>query len=151
MIQKNIIEAFRSGVYGSDDFIQEIAPMNKEKIQLPKTVLPLDEALTHICHQFQVCLKDLSSDSKQKNLVDARSALALALIGRIGQQEWNLQDVATLLNKNHGSISRLASKAKLKPTISNYVQNLISSSIKSQMLKLFGEKHAILTLPVSSN
>lgn len=123
---KNIMTAFSLGIYGSDDFIKEKIPMIEQKsVQRVPKVLSLEEALSHVCHKYQVNLKDLSSDNKKKHIVEARSTLAL--LGRIGQQNWNLQDVATLLNKNHGSISRLASKAKTKSELVCFAHSLLLS------------------------
>jgi hypothetical protein len=123
---KNIIKAFSQGLYGSEEFIKETAPLYEIiPDQVAKKVLSLEDALTHICHKFQVDLKDLSSPHKHKNIVDARSILGL--LGRIGQQKWNLQDVAILLKKNHGSISRLASRAKADPVLISYAETLISN------------------------
>ncbi len=121
----NIIKAFRTGVYGSEEFINDTSPMfEKTTTQTVPKVIPLEDALVHVCNKFQVNLKDLCSSNKHKNIVDARSTLAL--LARIGRQKWNLQDVATLLNKNHGSISRLASRAKEESALINYVTSLLS-------------------------
>ena len=89
-----------------------------------KKSLPLDKALSLICNEFQVNLAELSSSAKHKHMVDGRSALAL--LARMGQQDWNLQNVATLLNKNHGSVSRLASRAEKAPEIISFINKLLS-------------------------
>lgn len=120
-----ITKAFRTGMYGSEDFINNTAPLfEKTTVQSTTKVIPLEEALIQVCSKFQVNLKDLCSSNKHKHIVDARSILPL--LGRIGGQNWNLQDVATLLNKNHGSISRLASRAKEDSALINFVNSLLS-------------------------
>jgi REP element-mobilizing transposase RayT len=122
----NISNIFNLGVYGSDDFIKDSMPILESTLEASnKKEFSLEEALSHVCNKYQVNLKQLASESKLKHIVDARSILAL--LGRVGQQDWNLQDVARLLNKNHGSISRLASRAKQQQALMSYMHILLSS------------------------
>lgn len=125
MEAKEISKVFSQGIYGSSDFIKEITPslicMQTEKKE--KKAISLGEAVDHVCLKFSLDLNALSNSNKHKNIVDARSALAL--LARIGQQDWNLQDIALLLNKNHGSISRLVSRAKNEPELLSFVNLLL--------------------------
>lgn len=54
-------------------------------------------------------LEDLQSSSKEKKVVAARSTLAI-ITRKI--KKWPLEDLARILHKNSGTISRLASQAK---------------------------------------
>ncbi len=122
---KEILKSINVGIYGSNDFIKETSPILLKTSQVfTAGVLPLETAVNNVCSRFQVNINDLSSSSKLKHIVNARSVLAL--IGRIGKQNWNLQDVAALLNKNSGTLSRLASRAKAKPDLIKYVNELLS-------------------------
>lgn len=121
-----IITAFKKGIFGSEEFVKDSTPLcEKGKQEQSLKAITLDGALEHVCNKFQIDLELLCSQNKSKDLVDARSILAL--LARIGKQSWNLQDVAKLLNKNHGSISRLASRAKLDDDLCKYVHSLLSN------------------------
>lgn len=116
MDKKEICKSFNLGIYGSNELTQNTAPMIlKTPHQFSKGILSLESAVNHVCNRFQVSLKDLTNSSKLKHIVDARSVLAL--LGRIGQQDWSLQDVGILLNKNSGTISRLVSRAKAEQDV----------------------------------
>jgi hypothetical protein len=122
----DISKALRQGVYGGSDFIQKFNPMLIDKSHKQRTTkeITIQEALIQVCQKFQVDLSTLSSSCKHTHLVNARSVLAL--LGRLGEQKWNLQNVAKLLNKNHGSISRLASRAKNNPELFNLANHILS-------------------------
>jgi chromosomal replication initiation ATPase DnaA len=121
---KEIFESINLGIYGSNNFIKATTSVLPIPHQLVAGILSLESAVNHICAKFQVNMQDLSSSSKLKHIVNARSVLAL--LGRVGQQNWNLQDVARLLNKNPGSISRLASRAESEPNFITYIKELLS-------------------------
>ena len=58
-----------------------------------------------VCEAFDVNMKQLMSSTKGRRVTDARSVLAV--LARMAD-EWTQEDVAVLLRKSHGTISRLA-------------------------------------------
>ena len=104
-----ISKAFRKGVFGCEEFYTEMSIGQESLLKNPEIDVALEDVLTNVCNKFQVSLEDLQSSSKEKNIVAARSTLAI--ITR-KTKKWPLEDLARLLNKNSGTISRLASKAK---------------------------------------
>jgi len=76
---------------------------------MEKETLGLDVALIKVCETFDVNLKDLISSNKGRRITDARSVLAV--LARM-TDEWTQVDVAVLLRKSHGTISRLASRGE---------------------------------------
>ena len=107
-----ISKAFRKGVFGGEEFCTANANAMYEENSLSKNIkcdVTLENLLTNVCQKFEVSLEDLQSSSKEKKVVRARSMLAI--ITRKARK-WPLEDLARLLNKNNGTISRLASQAE---------------------------------------
>ena len=107
----DIFKASRIGVYGSKEFenIYLEEGTNFDTGKNVKLDMSLEDAICNICKHFNVCKEDLSSPSKNKKVVNARSALAL--IGRLAES-LTLEDIASAIGKNHGTISRLATRAE---------------------------------------
>jgi|SRR3984957_15329374 len=106
---------FRKGAIGKRDFLEDSNENSKNtNYDSCKSNWSLNDAVLHICDHFQVTKKDLTSQSKSKHIVDARSVLAF--ITRQAKK-WPLEDLAVLLNKNSGTISRLATRAEQQPEL----------------------------------
>lgn len=103
-----ISKAFRKGVFGGEEFCASMH-LGKVLSNNVKLDITLENLLTSICKKFEVTLEDLQSSSKEKKVVTARSTLAI--ITRKAKT-WPLEDLARLLKKNSGTISRLASQAE---------------------------------------
>lgn len=105
-----ISKAFRKGAFGSEEFCIEMNNGQEPSEDIGKDNIKLEDVLLWVCQQFQVTLKELQSTSKERKTIAARSALAI--ITR-KMNKWSLEDLARLLNKNSGTISRLASRGEI--------------------------------------
>lgn len=104
-----ITKAFRKGAFGCEEFCTGINVRQESFLKNSEIDVSLEDVLTNVCNKFQVTLEELRSPSKEKKVVAARSTIAI--ITRKANK-WPLEDVARLLNKNSGTISRLASQAR---------------------------------------
>ena len=104
-----ISKAFRKGSLGSEEFCAEMNLGHESFLKNTEKDVTLEDFLVNVCNRFKVTLEDLQSSSKEKKVVAARSTLAI--ITR-KTKKWPLDDLARILNKNSGTISRLASQAE---------------------------------------
>lgn len=104
-----ISKAFRKGAFGCEEFCIEMNDGQKSFENIATTDLTLEDVLARVCQEFQVTLEELQSSSKERKVIEARSALAV-ISRKI--KKWSLEDLARLLNKNSGTISRLASRGE---------------------------------------
>lgn len=107
--QNLISKAFRKGAFGCEDFCIEMNVEQETRINKDDAEVILKDLLKNICNKFQVTLEELQSPSKEKKIVMARSMLAI--ITR-KMKKWPLEELARILHKNSGTISRLASQAE---------------------------------------
>ena len=118
-----IYHASRKGIFG-DEVLQEYVFQTEESKSVSiqsKEILPLKEFLSLVCVRLNVTKEELTNQSKNTITVDARSILAL--VSR-KYHLWPLQEVATLLNKSSGTISRLATRAEKKSNLLTIAHNL---------------------------
>lgn len=105
-----ISKAFRKGTFGCEAFCIEMNDKKESSENIGKTDMTLEDVLLLVCQQFQVTLDELQSSSKVRKVIAARSALALFTRK---MKKWSLEDLSRLLNKNSGTISRLASRGEI--------------------------------------
>jgi len=118
-----VLEGFRKGVLGSEDLhISERSIQNEDRPSLGLD-LSLDETISHLCRHFEVTFEDLSGQSKSKHVVDARSVLAF--LSR-QTKAWSLEILSVALNKNSGTLSRLATRAEKMPELTSVIEKLMS-------------------------
>ena len=122
--RKEIERASRAGVYGCDEFKRSFVipavwknPMDAEKFSF-------DALMLIVCEKLGVTKDQLSSSEKTRLVVDARAILARAAQLMKGL---NLNDVCKALNKNHGTISRLAMKAARQPRLQPIINELVEA------------------------
>jgi putative transposase len=122
-----ILKSIRKGAFGSNDFLVSINLNNVEySLKYVENEFSLSDLVEHICGQFNVTFEDLVSSNKQKAVIAARSVLALIVRKT---KKWSLEKLAHMLNKNSGTISRLASTAEQKPDLLAIVNNWNPSCI----------------------
>lgn len=112
-------ESAQIGAFGSEEFIQRVvdfdANLTIQKIQFVDliTVAQTELGYSH---------KEISSDSREKSLVDIRSILALAIQKTPGLY---LQQLAQYLNRDSSSICRLVTRAKQSPDLAGKAAKLL--------------------------
>ena len=116
---KDIQKAFRIGVYGSEEFEEIYADNDEENIvekEIEQKQVTVGQLVDEVCSRCKVNLDELRSSDKRRELVNARKVLARSaqLIGGL-----NLRDVCELLDKHHGSVSRLAVSGRMKEELNN--------------------------------
>lgn len=118
-----LTKAFRAGAYGTDEFMKNTLP-EVQIAQAPSYELSLKDTIQEICNRFQVTHYELSSTSKERRVVNARSILAL-----LGRQvhSWKTGDVALALGKHDATVSRLASRAAQNPELVRIANLLLST------------------------
>jgi putative transposase len=115
-----ILEAHKKGSFekeATDEFMPQYEP---QFVCKPKNIInfkspALTDVSRFVCAHFDVEWTDVVSQSKLKPVVNARSTLAL--VAR-KTKWWSLEEVGALLNKNSGTMSRLASRAEAADELS---------------------------------
>lgn len=117
---EHILAATRQGAYGTEAFVEEHVTQS-----IRRTIVPLciESLMQTVCAQFRLTLEDLTGHSKHRNTVDARSVLAL--IGRKSPR-LSLSAISKALNKNDGTISRLASRAEQAPDLNRKASEILA-------------------------
>lgn len=120
-------KAFHIGIYGDQEFAkifsaQEVA---RNTVGEHVRILP-NQAITLVCSKFNTSLEALKSSVKTRTLVDARAALCLLAQKAKGMR---LSEIATLLGKNYGTVSRLADRANQKSILRDIVDELLSKNL----------------------
>jgi putative transposase len=117
----DISKAFRYGVFGLENKKTDI---NQKKIEsenhIPEEVKSLEDLTKYVCKYFNVGIEELKSSSKLKRVIDARSVLAF--IARSTKQ-WSIEQLAKSLNKNSGTLSRLASRVENQPELISLIKD----------------------------
>lgn len=120
---REINKIFRAGVFGDeelDDIVMSINPYaTNEQMQVNCS---LDDALKSVCSSLNVSLEELASPRKDRRLVDARSVFSL--LARKAA-DWNFEDVGRVLQKNSGTISKLASRAEASARLRGLTNKII--------------------------
>lgn len=114
-----ISKAFRKGALGPEGFMelqtfeqfQNQSAIQKSQSAPQNQSNSLEEMVDSVCNSFKVSVDDLISSSKNMVYVEARGALAL-LVRQ--SKSCSIEELARFLNKNSGSLSRLASNSEKK-------------------------------------
>ena len=109
---EEIHKSFRKGVFESPEFTEIYAPtkdFGPVELRKEETSCTIDSLVGVVCKEFGVSLDELCSNDKRRELVRARAVLARAaqLIRGL-----DLRRVCEVLDKHHGTISRLAVAAR---------------------------------------
>lgn len=119
---REIERASRAGVYGCDEFKRSFVVTAALKKPANAEGFSLDALMAIVCERLGVTKEQLCSEEKTREVVDARAILARAAQLLRGL---NLSDVCKTLNKHHGTISRLATRAVCHPRLQIIVDELI--------------------------
>lgn len=121
---KEIEQASRSGVYGSEEFKRAFVTTGALIEQARDKKFSLEPLIDKVCTRLGITMDQLCSDEKTRNLVDARAILACAaqLLGGLNHSE-----VSRALNKHQSTISRLANRAVSSPKLQIIVNELVNS------------------------
>ena len=125
---EEISKAIRNGIYGNAEFIKKNSALIIDKITpSPPQILfdSIEEILKSACLRLNVTINDLSSANKAKTVVDARAIIALIVRQ---SKKWSLEELGNLLNKNSGTLSRLASKAEKQAHLLTIISELNSTA-----------------------
>jgi len=110
-----ILKASKEGIFGAEEFTDKV---NGRPLTLKNSSEPsishesLEEIFSRVCVRFNLKKDDLSNTSKLKSVVDARSILSFIVRK---SKKWSLEELGNLLNKNSGTLSRLATRAEQQP------------------------------------
>ena len=122
-----ISKAFRKGIFGDEDFIKNAEGLFIDKVE-PSAQISYDsinEVVNNVCIRFDVNLNDLISPNKSKSVVDARAVIALIVRQ---SKKWSLEELGCLLNKNSGTLSRLATRAEKQTNLLKHIDEISSIS-----------------------
>lgn len=112
---EHILKASKEGIFGAKKFVDDIKDRQltlKSSLDDSITHNSLEDILSKVCSRFNLMKDELSNSSKLKSVVDARSILSL-LVRK--SKKWSLEELGNLLNKNSGTLSRLATRAENQP------------------------------------
>jgi len=114
-----ITRAFHEGVFEEKDPSEEILRPQSSIVKIKPICCTMEEAIEFVCSHSKLSTSDLSSSSRKKNLVDARSVLAL-LVQR--SENLNFSQLSMILDRDASSVSRLASKADSREDLRELVK-----------------------------
>ena len=109
---QELVKAFRTGVYGCEEFAEIYAEANTKDFlehSFEENFTNIEMLVEAVCKQFNISIDELRSAEKRRELVMARSVCARAAQLIKGLE---LRNICQILNKHHGTISRLATKAR---------------------------------------
>lgn len=124
---EEIRKSFRKGAFGNEEFMKNYSFENHvihEESSQNDEPLSIDSLVNSICKEFNVTFQELCGSEKRRELVHARGVLARAAQIKKGL---NLRMVCEVLNKRHGTVSRLAEGVRKNQNL----EQLASSFIKS--------------------
>ena len=113
-------ESTQIGAFGSEEFIKCVVDFDTD-IAIQKTQFVDLIAVAQL--EFGCSHKEISSDSREKRLVDLRSILALVVHQVPGLQ---LQQLALYLNRDSSSICRLVKRAKQSQDLERRAEKLLT-------------------------
>ncbi len=116
-----ISKAFRKGAFGSEEFVEEMNILKSEHRE-DHLDWSLTDLIITVCNHFNVTIEDLKSQDKRSFVVDARSILAL-MTRKL--KKWPLEELAVHLNKNSGTLSKLASRAEKQAPLLELIKRII--------------------------
>jgi putative transposase len=123
---EQIHAAFAAGAYGDKAFHQEHV---EEPLVTPEklisSALDIEQIIEKVTTIFEVTPEQLAGSSRLQKLVNARSVLAL-FARKVSNL--SLYDVSRALNKNNGTISRLATRAESFPELRTLVDDLLEKN-----------------------
>lgn len=102
---QDLKDAIRIGVYGPEEFVRKYVTELEDTQQRPLANLSIEQLIERICDHLNVSFEQLCGSGKSKKIVDGRSVLAYACQYLKGG---SLGNVCRVLNKHHGTLSRLA-------------------------------------------
>ena len=117
--------SFRKGAFGDEEFIKTYAPGQNSGLGKQKQVeifCSIESLVNVVCKEFKVTLDDLCSSDKRRELVLARGILARAAQLKKGL---DLRMVCQILQKHHGTVSRLAASARKDPESERLATHMI--------------------------
>lgn len=105
-----ISNAFRKGAFGCQEFVEGIENLKDKNKETDRQIdWSFSDLTLNICKHFDVTIEEMASQNKSPSIVNARSVFAF-MTRKL--KKWPLEDLAVFLNKNSGTLSRLATKAE---------------------------------------
>lgn len=120
---KIVRESNQIGVFGTDEFIKEVTSFS---INTELHELKFVDLIAAAQVEFQFNLEEISSESKEKRLVDIRSILALAVQKVPGIY---LQELAGYLKRDSSSTCRLVKRATQSIELSSRAEKLLEKAL----------------------
>lgn len=120
----NIVrESNQIGVFGSEEFIKHFNSFATDSVMAR---IQLADLTAVAQAEFDFNLSEISSDSREKKLVDVRSILALAVHKAPGLY---LQQLAQYLNRDSSSLCRLVKRAKESQDLEKKAEKLLQAAL----------------------
>ena len=117
------------GCYGSEEFTRIYAPDELSNRPPKENQISIDKLVEMICDMCSVSIDQLRSTERSQVVVDARAILARSTERLEGLY---LGDVSRKLQKNPGTISRLANRAEKDVRLNSIVDDLVKSISKTE-------------------
>ena len=120
-----IRESTQIGILGSEEFAKEIGEF-KSPSASASIEIQFEDLIVAAQTEFQLKISEISSDSREKRLVDIRSILALAVQKVPGL---SLQELARYLNRDSSTMCRLVKRAKKSHDLSRQTEKLLETAL----------------------
>lgn len=125
-------KGFQSGLIGDDAFIQKILFGRKKDQEYDDLEITIPDLIRLVCLKNEVSQTEITSSSRARNLAHVRALVALLARDLKGV---SIAEAAKQLNRNTGSLSRLANKLDRECHISPLLKNEIIS-LKNELKEL---------------
>lgn len=99
-------EATQIGIFGSEEFVKEVGELKNPSTSIE---IKIEDLIAAAQAEFEFKISEITSDCREKRLVDIRSILALAVQKVSGLY---LQELARYLNRDSSTLSRLVKRAR---------------------------------------
>lgn len=116
-------ESNQMGILGSKEFTNEVGGFNQQTTNIK---IQFEDLIAAAQSMFQFKISEITSVSREKQLVDIRSILALA-VSKV--PTIYLQELASYLNRDSSTLCRLVKRARQSSDLSEQAEKLLETSL----------------------